>query len=82
MMSFKLSQILPCSSFFNEGRLFLGILALLMQVTLILWPVAAQWANKTAERSGVEKLLAELSETHRRNIDPYAVPTKKFRQLA
>jgi hypothetical protein len=80
MTSLKLSQILPCSSFFAEGRFVLACVALLMQLSLVLWPTAARWAQRTDEQSGMEKMLAELSETHR--IDPYARPTKKFRQLA
>ena len=82
MTIFKLSQILPCASFFSEGRLFLGLIALAMQLSLIFWPVAARWANRTTERSGMERLLAELSEMHRVPVDPYARPAKRFRQLA
>jgi hypothetical protein len=82
MTSFKLSQILPCASFFSEGRLLLGFIVLLMQLSLVLWPAAIRLSRRTSERSGVEKLLAELSETHRMPSDPYAHPTKKFRQAA
>jgi len=80
MPTFKMSQMLPCSSFFSEGRIFLGVLALLMQLSMVLWPMAARWANRTAEQSGMERMLAELSETHR--LDPYSMPRKKFRQPA
>jgi hypothetical protein len=82
MTTFKMSQIFPCASFFSEGRLFLGLIVLLMQCTLVLWPVAAWLSKRTSESTGVERLLAELSETHRVTSDPYARPTKKFRQLA
>ncbi len=83
MISSKLSVLLPCSAFFTEGRIFAGTMALLMQLTLILWPVAARWARSTGQQTGMEKKLAELSETHRVHVDPYAKqPEKKFRQLA
>jgi hypothetical protein len=82
MTIFKLSQLLPCTSFFSEGRLFLGLVALLMQMSLVFWPVAARWANRTAERSGMERMLAELSEAYRLPDDPYARPAKRFRQPA
>lgn len=81
MTTFKLSQVFPCAAFFNEGRVFLGFVALLMQASLIFWPIAARWARQMNERSGVEKLLAELSETHRVPVDQYAQAPKKFRQL-
>lgn len=81
MNSFKLSQVLPCASFFAEGRVFAGTIALLMQSSLILWPAAARWAQVTDDQSGVEKMLAELSETHRAQVSPYPAPTKKFRPL-
>ena len=58
MTSFKLSQILPCASFFSEGRLLLGFIVLLMQLSLVLWPAAIRLSRRTSERSGVEKLLA------------------------
>jgi hypothetical protein len=82
MISLKLSQVLPCASFFTEGRIFAGITALLMQLSLVFWPAAARWAKVADEQSGMEKMLAELSETHRAPVDPYSRPTKKFRQLA
>ncbi len=82
MTMFKLSQILPCSSFFSEGRIFLGFVALAMQLSLVFWPVAARWANRNMERSGMERALAELSAMHRVPADPYAAPKKRFRQPA
>jgi len=82
MMSLKLSSLFPCVSFFSKGRLVTASLVLLMQLSIILWPIAVRWARTLNERHGVEKLLAELSETHRVPSDPYAAPTKRFRQLA
>lgn len=73
---------LPCSAFFNEGRFFVGLVVLLMQVSLVFWPLAIRWARNLHERSGVERMLYELSETHRLPADPYAAPMKRFRQAA
>ena len=54
-----------------------------MQVSLVFWPMAARWARANDEQTGMERKLAELSETHRVHNDPYAKqPEKKFRQLA
>ena len=82
MISFKLSRVFPCTSFFAEGRILAGMAALLMQLSLVFWPVASRWARVTDNQSGMEKMLAELSETHRTKADPYSKPPKKFRQLA
>jgi hypothetical protein len=59
-----------------------GIAALLMQVTLVLWPLATRWARRVHEVSGREQLLAELASQHYVPADPYARPSKKFRQTA
>lgn len=83
MTSPKLSRLLPCAAFFAEGRIYAGFVAFFMQLSVVLWPVAARWARAKGERAGVEKKLAELSETHRVHADPYAKqPEKKFRQIA
>jgi hypothetical protein len=80
MSSAKSSSIFPCTVFFADGRVLQGVLALLMQLTLVLWPVAAIWAKQTGESSGMEKALADLAQEHK--LDPYARPAKKFRQTA
>ncbi len=83
MTSPKLSTVLPFAALFGQGRIFAGIVAFFMQLTLVLWPAAARWARVKGEQTGMEKKLAELSETHRVHVDPYAKqPEKKFRQLA
>jgi hypothetical protein len=55
---------------------------MLMQATLVFWPVAVRWAYVSHERTGIERLLSELSETNRLSIDQYSSAPKKFRQLA
>ena len=82
MKSLNLAKIFPCATFFADGRPFSGVTALLMQATVVLWPVAARWAHESIERTGIERLLNELSETNRSPSDPYRDVSKKFRQLA
>jgi hypothetical protein len=72
--------MLPCAVFFAEGETFKGVGALLLQLTLVFWPLAAQWASQSRQHTGVDKMLAELSLAHQR--DPYAHTPKKFRQTA
>ncbi len=73
---------LPCAVFFRAGRVFSGIGVLLLQLSLVFWPVASRMARGMNEQSGVERLLAELSERHRLPADPYGKPAKRFRQAA
>jgi len=60
----------------------LGVLALVMQLSLIFWPLASKWARGTVDQSNIERMLAELSEANRAPVDPYAQPLKRFRQAA
>ncbi len=73
---------LPCAVFFSAGLMTFGVLTLLMQCSLVFWPLASRMARLVGEKSGVERMLAELSETHRVKVDPYARPSKRFRQVA
>lgn len=82
MFASKSTEFLPCASFFSEGRHVAGLVALAMQASIVLWPLASRWAREMNERVGVERLLAELSETHRIPADPYGMPAKRFRQMA
>jgi hypothetical protein len=82
MNSLNLAKIFPCVALFADGRPVAGMIALLLQASLVFWPVAARWAYVSHERTGIERLLSELSETNRLTVDPYAPTPKKFRQLA
>jgi hypothetical protein len=81
-MRLKLDVWFPCASLFARGRIALGLLALVMQMSLIFWPLASKWARGSADQSNVERMLAELSEANRVPVDPYAQPLKRFRQAA
>lgn len=82
MDALKLAKIFPCVALFANGRPVAGSFAILLQATLVFWPVAARWAYVSHERTGIERLLGELSETNRLAVDPYGCTPKKFRQLA
>jgi hypothetical protein len=82
MNTLNLAKIFPCAALWADGRPVAGFLALLLQLTVIFWPVASRWAFVSHERSGIERLLSELSETNRISEDPYKFAAKKFRQLA
>jgi hypothetical protein len=77
----KMDVWLPCTSFFAVGRIPSGFLALVMQISLILWPLATRWARGIGDQSNIERVLAELAETHRVPTDPYPMPQKRFRQV-
>jgi hypothetical protein len=80
MNPLKLAKIFPFIALFAQGRPIAGCIALLLQLSLVFWPVAARWAYVSQERMGIERLLGELSETNK--LDPYRGTPKKFRQLA
>jgi hypothetical protein len=82
MMSNWSQTYLPCAAFFRAGRFLPGVGVLLMQLSLVFWPAAIRMARGMNEQSGVERLLAELSERHRLPLDPYGKPAKRFRQAA
>jgi hypothetical protein len=82
MKTSKSVGIFPCATFFAEGRPVSGSVALLLQMTLIFWPLAARWARETTERTGIEKLLTELSDAYHGPDDNYRYASKKFREAA
>jgi hypothetical protein len=81
-MSNNMDIWFPCGSFFATGRYVAGIIALLLQLTLVMWPLAVKWARGQHEQTNIERMLAALSETHRVPVDPYAQPLKTFRKAA
>jgi hypothetical protein len=81
-MAIRMTDMMPCVTFFSTGRIFFGIVAVFMQVSLVFWPQAAAWARRYREVDGVDRLLAEFADAHRVQADPYALPQKRFRQVA
>ncbi len=82
MKSFNLAKFLPCAVFFANGRTVLGVATLLMQATLVFWPVASRWAFQLEERIGIETLLDELSEVHGATARLFGGPVESVGQLA
>jgi hypothetical protein len=89
-MALRTSDLLPCQPFFSRGHIVAGVAALLMQLTIVLWPLAASWArkfsppgvSKSRRKPNVDQVLAELAKANRAPVDPYAKVPKKFRQTA
>jgi hypothetical protein len=69
---------LPCRLFFAAGRPKLGVIALLMQLSLVLWPLASDWARQFARDSDLEKRLDELVRDYRLPADHPHLPKKRF----
>jgi hypothetical protein len=72
--------LLPCAFFFNQGQYRLGMMALLMQLSLVMWPAAVRLVRSEKQRNGMQRLLAEFSDLHM--ADPYARTPKTFRRAA
>ncbi|HQT63655.1 MAG: hypothetical protein B7Z75_08015 [Acidocella sp. 20-57-95] len=89
-MALKISDLLPCRAFFLAGKPVAGFVALLMQVSVFFWPLAASWARRVVRqpdgsarvKPNVNEVLEELVKANRAPVDPYARATKKFRQTA
>jgi hypothetical protein len=71
----------PAGRFFSDGRLTFAMILVMLQATIIFWPLAVSMARRHIERLGVERLLAELADTHR-PISGVELPTKSFRKAA
>jgi len=64
MMRARINPLLPCTRFFSAGRPLSGLVNLLMQVTLVLWPLAVHSARKFHEERVVNRLLHEFGDTY------------------
>ncbi|WP_018109107.1 YqaE/Pmp3 family membrane protein [Bacteroides propionicifaciens] len=57
--------LVPWLSFFMRGKIFAGLLCLILQITLIGWLPAAIWAVSSRvqarNRADVERLVRELN---------------------
>jgi hypothetical protein len=71
----------PAGRYFSDGRVAFALILLILQATIIFWPLAISMARRHMERLGVERLLAELAETHR-PVTSVDVPRKSFRKAA
>jgi hypothetical protein len=79
----KVNVLLPCATFFAAGKGLAGAIALLMQASVVLWPVAYRMARQLNEADAVDRKLSELSSTYKLpNHAIFAAPSKRFRQAA
>ncbi len=53
--------VCPWAGAFRAGRIFLGISMVMMQLSLVLWPVAVCCARKLSCAARVQALLDEIS---------------------
>ncbi len=82
-MRSKVNVLLPCATFFAAGRGLAGTATLLMQASIILWPVAHRMARQVHEADAVDRKLNELSSAYKLpNHAIFANPSKRFRQAA
>jgi hypothetical protein len=81
-MSVRLAVWCPCAVFFTSGRAGAGLLALTMQLSLLLWPVASRWARGSHEQRNIERMLVQLTQPYRPVVIPDDKPVKRFRQVA
>jgi hypothetical protein len=80
-MASKSSALFPSGVFFARGQVSMGIVTLLMQLSIVLWPTASRWASKSSQSHGVDRMLAELSEAHKIPLGHFQ-PKKRFTQVA
>jgi len=72
----------PCRLFFAAGRMKLGIIALLMQMSLVFWPMASDWARQFSRDADLEKRLDELVRDYRLPVTEDRLPKKRFAAAA
>lgn len=59
-MRFLIAILLPWLSFFTIGKPFTAIICLILQLTLIGWPIAAIWALFSVNNYYADRRNAEL----------------------
>ncbi len=58
-MRLIIALLVPWLLFFTIGRPFIGILCLILQITLIGWPVAAIWAVYALSQYNTDRKIEE-----------------------
>ncbi len=79
-MSRNVSVLSPCVTFFLAGRTSAGLLNLMMQITLLLWPIAFAWARHFNRAAGVRRVLTGFSITYKVPRSAHVRPRKRFRR--
>ncbi len=73
------SVLFPSGIFFGAGQPGRGMLVLLMQVTLIFWPMAVRIARAQIDHAGTQRMLDELARSHQPALGMSGAPAKRFR---
>ncbi len=60
-MRLRKNALLPCMPFFAAGRAASGVLNLLLQCSILFWPLAIYQAHRFTEQQGALLLLREFS---------------------
>jgi len=63
-MKLRKNALLPCMPFFVQGRAASGIINLLLQCSILFWPLAIYQAHRFTERQGALLLLKEFSAAY------------------
>ncbi len=79
-MTSKVSMLSPCVTFFSAGRPGAGSLSLLMQMTILLWPLAFAWARHFNRAAGVKQVLSDFSCAYKIPRSAHVRPRKRFRR--
>lgn len=61
-MRLILAIFLPFSVFFTIGKPFTGFMCLMLQITIIGWPVAALWAVYALSQYKTEEKLKQIEK--------------------
>lgn len=58
--------LLPFLSFFLRGKIFAGIICIILQLTIISWPIASIWAVlayfRASQRKDMERLYKKMNQ--------------------
>ena len=80
-MRYQVNALLPCLTFFVAGRVMSGLLVLLMQASLVLWPLAIRMAHQLNESSAIDRILNELSAAYKLPAESHHLARKRLRTL-
>jgi hypothetical protein len=54
-------SLCPCATFFKAGKTVSGIIALLMQLSVVFWPAAVAWAQEYEHQTAIASALADYA---------------------
>jgi hypothetical protein len=75
----RVNIFFPSGGFFGAGQSGRGVLLLLLQASLIFWPMAVRIARAQADHAGTQRMLDELARSHQPALGMSGAPAKRFR---